>query len=60
MLGNPKGARLLSQILEEEKHGNAVLNELAHSSLNRKRSVNPLGTARPTGLPAKAGEICPR
>ena len=36
MLGNPKGARLLSQILEEEKHGNEVLNELAHSSLNEE------------------------
>jgi ferritin-like metal-binding protein YciE len=36
LLGRPKAASLLKQILEEEKGANESLNELAHSSLNRE------------------------
>ncbi len=36
LLGNKEAARLLEQILEEEKHANASLNELAYSGKNEE------------------------
>jgi len=36
LLGNQKAAGLLQQILDQEKHANEALNELAHSSLNEE------------------------
>lgn len=36
LLNNQKAATLLQQILEQEKHANTALNELAHSSINEE------------------------
>ncbi|HUG11994.1 MAG TPA: ferritin-like domain-containing protein [Opitutaceae bacterium] len=36
LLDNEKAADLLQEILEQEKHSNEALNELAHSSLNEE------------------------
>ena len=58
LLDNQKAAALLQQILDQEKHANEALNELAHSSLNEEALGNPMATARRTSLPTKNREIC--
>jgi ferritin-like metal-binding protein YciE len=47
LLDNQKAAGLLQQILDQEKHANEALNELAHSSLNEEA----LGESNGNGSP---------
>jgi len=55
LLDNQKAAGLLQQILEQEKHANESLNELAHSSLNEEA----LGESNGNGSPDKPGTKAP-
>ena len=55
LLGNPKAAGLLEEILEEEKAANEALNELAHSSLNEEA----LGESDGNGLPDESADQGP-
>lgn len=47
LLDNPKAAGLLKQILEQEKHANESLNDLAHSSLNKEALGESDGSESP-------------
>lgn len=47
LLDNQKAAGLLQQILEQEKHANEALNELAHSSLNEEALSESNGNGSP-------------
>lgn len=55
VLGNQKAAGLLKQILDQEKHANESLNELAHASLNEEA----LGESNGNGSPNESGDERP-
>jgi ferritin-like metal-binding protein YciE len=55
LLDNQKAAGLLQQILNQEKHANEALNELAHSSLNEEA----LGESDGNGSPDKSADEGP-
>jgi len=55
LLDNPKAAGLFQQILDQEKHANDALNELAHASLNREA----LGESNANGSPDKPADKAP-
>jgi ferritin-like metal-binding protein YciE len=59
-LDNKKAAGLLQQILDQEKHANDALNELAHSSLNEEALGESKGNRSPDASAGKAPGNLPR
>jgi ferritin-like metal-binding protein YciE len=59
-LDNKKAAGLLQQILDQEKHANDALNELAHSSLNEEALGESKGNGSPDASAGKAPGNLPR
>lgn len=55
LLDNQKASGLLKQILDQEKHANEALNELAHSSLNEEA----LGESNGNGSPDESADERP-
>jgi ferritin-like metal-binding protein YciE len=59
VLDNRKGAGLLQQILDQEKHANEALNELAHSSINQE-ALGDSGSGSPGESTGEAPKKLPR